>query len=173
MVEALETIEENNTQKTSISLFQLFVFLYMELKTMDKPSTLEHDGIVSSIENGIINVTIVATSACASCHAKGYCSAFGNADKIIEINSEKYPDITPGDNVRVIIRESMGMIALLLSYIFPVVVLLIVLFATFNLTNHEGLAALASIGAVALYYVVLMLLKNKIKKHFTFELEMR
>jgi positive regulator of sigma E activity len=138
---------------------------------MSNPSTLEHDGIVKSIDNGTIFVDIEVVSACASCHAKGYCSAFGKSDKVIEIPSEKYPDIIPGDHVTVIIRESLGMQALLIGYIIPVAVVLFVLFLSFSLTKDEGVAALISIGAVGLYYVALLLLKNRFKKHFTFTLE--
>ncbi len=137
---------------------------------MKSQSTLEHPGIVSKIKGGIIYVDIEVVSACASCHAKGYCTAFGKSDKVIEIPSSQYPDIVPGDMVNVIIRESLGMQALVLGYILPVVVLLIALFTTFALTRHEGMAALVTLGAIAAYYLGLYLLKDKIRKHFTFSL---
>ncbi len=139
---------------------------------MKKPATLEHPGKVSKIENGTIYVDIEVESACASCHAHSYCTAFGKKDKIIEIEARKYPKVEVDDRVNVIIRESLGMQALLLGYIAPVIVLLIALFVTYGITKHEGLSAIVTLASVAIYYIGLILLKDKLKKHFTFELEM-
>jgi sigma-E factor negative regulatory protein RseC len=92
--------------------------LHLQAKNLNKPSTLQHDGIISHIKDGVIYVDIEVASACSSCHAKGYCSAFGKSDKVIEIPSEQYPDFISGDQVTVFIRESLGMQALLIGYIF-------------------------------------------------------
>ncbi len=140
---------------------------------MSNASTLEHDGIVKNIDNGIIFVDIEVASACSSCHAKGYCSAFGKSDKVIEIPSDQYPDFIPGDKVTIFIRESLGMQALFIGYILPVIALLIALFLTYFFTQHEGIAALSSVGTVGIYYSALVLLKKKFKKIFTFTLEKR
>ncbi len=138
---------------------------------MKTPSTLEHPGIVSKIEERTIYIDIQVASACSACHAKGYCSAFGKSEKIIEIPSEQYPNILAGDRVNVIIRETLGMQAMLLGYVFPVIVLLFALFITYATKKHEGLAAIVSLCAVAVYYLVLFLLKDNIRKHFTLSLE--
>jgi positive regulator of sigma E activity len=138
---------------------------------MSHPSILQHPGTVSKIENGIIYVDIQVESACAKCHAHSYCTAFGKKDKIIEIEERKYPEVTVNDRVNVIIRESLGMQALLLGYIFPVIVLVIALFITYGFTAHEGLSALVTLIAVGIYYLMLVVMKNKIRKHFTFSLE--
>lgn len=138
---------------------------------MKTPSTLEHPGVVSKIEKETIYVDIHVASACSACHAHGYCSAFGKNEKVIEIPSAQHPRIQPGDQVNVIIKESLGMQALLLGYIFPVIFLIAALFIAFGITGHEGISAISAILATAVYYIVLYLLKSKIRKHFTFQLE--
>jgi len=138
---------------------------------MTNNSTLEHPGIISKIENDTIFVDIHVASACSSCHAQGYCSAFGKNDKIIEVSYIDFPEFQKGDSVNVIVKESLGMQALLLGYILPVIVLLITLFTVYGITQHEGLSAIVTLIAVALYYISLFFFRNRIKKHFTFRLK--
>ena len=47
-------------------------------------NTIEHQGIIVSIDNNIAHVRIEQTSACASCHVKSMCGASEKAEKIIE-----------------------------------------------------------------------------------------
>ena len=47
-------------------------------------NTIEHQGIITSIENDIAHVKIEQISACASCHVKSMCGASEKADKIID-----------------------------------------------------------------------------------------
>jgi positive regulator of sigma E activity len=145
--------------------------MYILKIIMKQASTIEHEGVVTSIESGVIFVDIQVQSACAKCHAHGYCSAFGKKDKIIEIKAANYPHVQIGDIVNVIIKESLGFQALLLGYILPVVVLIIALFVSFSISKHEGLSAIITLSAVAAYYVGLIFFKNSIQKHFTFQLE--
>jgi sigma-E factor negative regulatory protein RseC len=136
-------------------------------KHMSHPAKLEHPGRVSKIENDTIYIDIQVESACSKCHAHSYCTAFGKSEK----EASRYPSIVIGDLVNVVIKETLGFQALLLGYIFPVIVLLIALFTTYGITQEDGISAIVTLVAVGLYYVGLILLKDKLKKHFTFELE--
>ena len=138
---------------------------------MDKASKFEHPGVISKIEDGTIYIDIEVKSACSQCHAHSYCSAFGKNEKMIEVPFSKYPNLIIGNTVNVLIKETLGMQALLLGYIFPIIVLLIALFGSYHFTADEGISAIYTLFFVALYYLCLWLMRDKIKKHFTFELQ--
>jgi len=138
---------------------------------MEQSSSFQHPGVVKKIENDIIYIDIEVMSACSQCHAHGYCSAFGKTDKVIEVPVIKYPDFKLGDNVNVLIKEVLGMHALMLGYIFPVIVLVLTLFVSYYITYKENISALITLLFVALYYFLLWVFRKKIQKHFTIEIE--
>jgi sigma-E factor negative regulatory protein RseC len=138
---------------------------------MEKSSSFHHPGVVKKIENDIIYIDIEVMSACAQCHANSYCSALGKKEKVIEVSVLKYPNFKVDDNVNVMIKEILGMHALGLGYIMPVVVLLIALFVSFYITNNEGVSAIITLVLVVFYYFLLWVFRKKIQKHFTIEVE--
>jgi len=48
---------------------------------MSVSKSIEHKGIIESINGSRINVSFIALSGCASCHAKGYCSTSDMKEK--------------------------------------------------------------------------------------------
>lgn len=137
---------------------------------MQNSKTIEHKGIIQSIENGLIKVNILAQSACASCHAKGGCSMSDVQDKIIDIydNNTNYEI---GENVNVVLEQKLGFKALFLSYILPFLIVLIALIVLSFATQNEALAGLVSLGLLVPYYVGIYFQKDKLKKSFSFKIE--
>jgi positive regulator of sigma E activity len=128
--------------------------------------SIQH-GIVESITSRELIVNIQATSACASCNAKGACGASDISDKAIHVPLSTVV-FSVGERVKVIVKNSLGMLAVFLGYILPLILLLVVLFGTIPFYG-EGIAGLASIGTVALYYLGLSFFKDRLSKKFTFE----
>ena len=62
-------------------------------------NTIEHQGIIISIDNNVAHVKIEQTSACASCHVKTVCGASEKSEKIIDANIIS-SDLKVGDTVR-------------------------------------------------------------------------
>jgi sigma-E factor negative regulatory protein RseC len=137
---------------------------------MSAGSIIEHPGIVSKVEKDHVIVTILAQSACHSCHAKGSCSMGGEENKEVEFfnPSEEYKQ---GETVNIIMQESTGMMAMVLGYLVPFILLILALIILIPLTGSEGIAALATLGIIALYYLVLYFLKGKLAKKLTFRIE--
>ena len=52
---------------------------------MQSSKTIEHQAVITKIDGSILKVEITQISACASCHAKGYCSLADTSIKTIEI----------------------------------------------------------------------------------------
>lgn len=138
---------------------------------MQKPSNIEHKGIVKSINSETISVSIIAEAACASCQVKGSCSASDLKEKIIEIPQEENNNFNLGEQVNVILRQSLGVKALFLGYLFPFIILITSLIVISSFTNNELLSGLLSLGLLVPYYFILHLKRDYLKKEFSFTLK--
>ena len=77
-------------------------------------------------------------------------------------------DYSVGEVVDVAAKQSLGVVAVLLCYVLPLVVLVAALAMAVTLGISEGLSALLSLGATLLYYAVLYLFRNRISKRIIF-----
>ena len=93
-------------------------------------NTIKHLGIVENIQGSHLSVRIVQTSACAACSAKGHCSSADSKDKIIDITDVTAASYQVGERVMVIGETSMGMMAVVLAFVLP-----LVLFYVWKVTN--------------------------------------
>ena len=134
-------------------------------------NSIKHSGIVESVEDGCVKVKIVQTSACSSCKIAGHCSASESKDKIVEVYDKTLDGLKEGDSVVVIASQRTGMLSVLLSSVIPLVILVAVLFFMIELTENEVLSALTSIGALIPYYLVLYLMRDKIRSKLSFGIE--
>ncbi len=136
---------------------------------MNRDRLISHEGKVVGFEKDKVRVKILSLSACASCHAKGSCSA---ADM-----SEKYIDAFPGavfengEKVNVVIEEKMGWTALLYGILIPCIIMVATLFTLNALGKSEPFSALASLASLIPYYFFLYLLRGRFEKKFTFKAE--
>ncbi|HXK82208.1 MAG TPA: SoxR reducing system RseC family protein [Bacteroidales bacterium] len=136
---------------------------------MDSVATISHKGVVKEITDNAIRVEIIAQSACVSCKAKSICGV-DTQEKLIEIRNwnESY---SIGENVMVLLREKLGLVALLYAYILPFILLLSVLLISLQMNVNEGLSALFSISVLIPYYIVLYLNRERLQKKFSFEIK--
>ncbi len=65
----------------------------------------------------------------------------------------------------------MGLKAVFLAYVLPLLMLLSSLFILNAILKNEGLAGLISLAGTAVYYIVLYQLRQKIEKQFNFVLK--
>ena len=131
---------------------------------------IEHLGRIEEINGNRVMVNFISQSACASCQAKGVCSVSEVQEKSIEADNPEF-EINIGDQVRIILQQSMGFKALFLAYIFPLMLVLVSLIVLSGLMNNEGLAGILSLGGIAAYYGVLFLIRKKVDKQFNFVLK--
>lgn len=133
-------------------------------------NTIEHQGIVKSINGSHIEVLIIQSTACSSCSAKGYCSSSESKEKIIEIVEPNH-SYQVGDSVMVEGQTSMGLKAVFLAFVMPFIWVLICLFILMHFLQNELSAAIFSLISLVPYYLILWLLRNQIKHKFTFKLK--
>lgn len=137
---------------------------------MQNPKTIEHEGIVRSAINGLIKVSIISKSACVSCQAKGYCSISDMQEKEIEVYQPNI-QIKEGETVNVTLEQKLGFKALFIGYLFPSFIVLISLIISLSITNNELFSGILSIALLIPYYLGIYLLRNKLKKTFSFNIK--
>ena len=127
---------------------------------------IKHEGVVVGFKNEFALVKIMVLSACASCHAKGVCSAADMAEKIVEtVPIEK---VEKGDKVIVEMEEKLGFKAVIISFLIPFIILMITVFSVSYFTGSETTAAFSGLGILVPYYIVIYLLKNRLRRSFIF-----
>ena len=153
---------------------------------------IKHDGIIIALnEDGTALVRIVQTSACAACKAKAMCASAESAEKEMtvvllgESAPQKSADFsgTPqamrregerrgfavGDTVEVMVQQKMGWKAVVLAYLLPFFVMLAVMFIGNAIwAVREEILGTVALCAMALYYLVLGMFKDKLQKEFSF-----
>lgn len=130
--------------------------------------TLQHKGIVERIEEGRVIVAVNPESACAGCHAKGICGERGEKREIV-VETAYAEDYAVGEHVIVALEHNrMGVISVVWSYVVPLVILLAVLFGVNALGFEDIVAAISSMAAMVLYYVVLYLARRVFDRKIKF-----
>lgn len=135
---------------------------------MKQPEQIEHKGVVLAIEGGLVRVVIEVSEACGGCSARKSCAMGQTTKREIEVRTADASSYSVGELVKVGAKQSLGIMALLLCYVMPLVVLVASLAVAVTAGISEGISALISLGVTALYYALLALLKNKISKKITF-----
>jgi len=129
---------------------------------------ISHLGKIVEITPELTTVEIISSSACSACHAKGVCGVSEEKVKLIGVPTDPYTLREVGDEVQVVLKRSMGLKAVWLSYVIPLLILMILILSLSSVTVHELYVGLISVGAVALYYLVIYLLRDRLAKDFVF-----
>ena len=151
---------------------------------------IKHDGIIIALnEDGTALVRIVQTSACAACKAKAMCASAESAEKEMRVTllmdngrpagygvldaDKPLLEYKVGDEVEVMVQQKMGWKAVVLAYLLPFFVMLAVVAVGSGIGNRiseigEELIGTVALCAMALYYIVLGLFKDRLQKEFSF-----
>ena len=132
---------------------------------------ISHIGRVKEMTPESTVVEIISSSACSACHAKGLCGVSEEKVKEIEVPTDPYATWNVGDEVRVMLRQTMGLKAVWISYVIPLLILMILILTLSAVKLHEALVGLVSVCAVAVYYLVIYLMKDRLAKDFVFYLK--
>lgn len=131
--------------------------------------TIEHDGIVIETVGKNIKVQIVSESACASCHAKGACTAADVQDKEVDVISHE--EFLPGQKVVIVGTNSQGLKATWWAYVLPLILVIVTLTVTFSITGNENIAGAFALLVLAPYFFTMHLARKAMKKTFAFSVK--
>ena len=135
---------------------------------MAKKNEIRHSGKILEITPDFTTVQIIVSSACSSCHAKAMCGMSEDEEKVIMVPTDPYSEYKAGDEVQVMTKMTMGLKAVWISYVIPLVILMILILSLSSVIGNELVVGLASIAGVALYYFFIWLFRDKLSNEFVF-----
>lgn len=143
-------------------------FCNVEITNMSE--SINHTGIIEKIEGNTVFVRIIQQSACSGCHAQSMCSASETKEKIIEVldYSEKF---RIKEEVMLCGKSSLGLQAVLLAFILPLILVVIAIATGSRMQWEDTTSGLTGLLFLILYYCILFLLRDKLKKRFIFTLK--
>lgn len=144
---------------------------------------IKHSGVIDRVTGDCVKVRIVQTTACAGCKIADHCHADysptqggGSTSearvKLVDVyDPEAARRVNVGDQVVVSATSQVAGRALLLGFGLPFLLMVGTLVAALWLSYGEATAALASVLVLLPYYLLLWLLRDRISRRITFQLE--
>ena len=132
---------------------------------------ISHSGVIESLQGDCIKVRIVQTSACAACKVAAHCNAAKSKVKIVDVLGCDTTRYTTGQEVTVWASKDVANRALLLGFGLPFLLMVVVLVAVLYITGNEGVAALAALGSLLPYYLLLWWRRDSIQRGISFQIE--
>lgn len=132
---------------------------------------IKHAGVVDGVEGECVRIRILQSSACSACKVAAHCNASETKEKIIDVMDADASHYQKGDQVMVVADTAVGFRASLYGYLLPLVLMVVTLVAVLAASHSEGLAAVSALGILIPYYVLLFLMRNKLRNRLSFTLE--
>lgn len=136
----------------------------------EKANIISHEGVVESVALPVIRVRILQASACASCEAASLCRSSETKEKVVSALFIKGDVPGVGQRVRVVGRVGQGMLAAVLAYVLPLILMVGVLFGL-SPSLGESMAALAALLCLGGWYLGLWLGRGRMAKRLNFTVE--
>ena len=132
---------------------------------------IKHAGVVDGVEGECVRVRILQSSACSACKVAAHCNASETKEKIIDVMDADASHYQKGEQVMVVADTAVGFRASLYGYLLPLILMVVTLVGVLAATHSEGLAAVSALGILIPYYVLLFLMRNKLRNRLSFTLE--
>jgi sigma-E factor negative regulatory protein RseC len=130
---------------------------------------IRHQGIVEKVEKYKVFVKIEPLTACSACHARTACLASDKKEKIIEVDDDSGA-YAVNEQVIVSVRSSAGFFAVFTAFSAPLALVVIAVITGTNKSGNEGVGGLAGLFVLILYYLILSVFRDKMKKRIVFSL---
>lgn len=133
---------------------------------------IKHSGIIEAIDGEYVRVRILQTSACAQCKIAGHCNSSESKEKMIDVyNVSDTSRLKVGDEIIVTASTRMAVSALIIGVGLPLIVLIAVIIIVRFMTSDEIMAALCGLATLVPYYILVWLVREKLRVRMAFEIE--
>lgn len=143
---------------------------------------IRHEGKVEQIDGTHLRVRIVQTSACLHCKIAGHCNSAESKEKIVDVWTKHAANYRVGQQVCVVMGGKLGLKAVFLAFVVPVILATLLIFAVLQMTSPEGLwpldepynqgaAAVAGLLTFVVYYIGLYFFRDAMQEKFQFRIE--
>ncbi len=128
-----------------------------------------HLGVITNISDKDIEIEIHSASSCGSCGIKSACGMSETAEKHLSVPRPEGREFSIGQPVKIVMSARQGNMAAFLAYFLPTFII-ITLTVVLSSYIKEWMAALIGGGAMAVYYFVLYLFREKLRNKFSYEI---
>ncbi len=129
---------------------------------------ISHMGVVKRVDGLQVRVLITQSSACSACAAAHLCHSAESREKVVEAWAAEGNVPQVGQTVTIRGTVGQGMTAALLAYVFPLVLVVSLLFALVACQMSEAGAAMWALLSLLPYYGLLYLLRGRLARKLTF-----
>lgn len=136
---------------------------------MKNEKQIEHDGIVKSILGDSMIVEILSKSACSGCNARSLCSSSEQTVKEVSVVINPGEQYAEGDKVTIVAAQSLGIVAVVICYVLPVVIMLLLMALLTSMHLSDVVVGAAALGVLVPYFLVIYMMRDKFKKKFIFK----
>ncbi|MBO4580855.1 MAG: SoxR reducing system RseC family protein [Bacteroidales bacterium] len=131
-----------------------------------------HNAIVTEIMPKSVKVRIERGTACDTCYNKSACNiSAGTSSMIYVINTAEAGTFSVGETVKVGIGAHAGLKAIWYAYIIPLILMALAFAVCYCFTSNELWQALAALGVLVIYYLILSRYKHKFNSKFNYTVE--
>ena len=125
---------------------------------------ITHQGVILKISKNKITVALKGNVNCEGCKAQSACGVSDSNDKEIEVFNTMQ-SFQLNETVDVLLKRELGLKAVFWAYVFPFILMMIVLVST-SFFVKEWIAGLLSLFILFPYYLMLYVLKGTFQKAF-------
>ncbi len=133
-----------------------------------KNNEIAHKGRILEITPDFTSVEIIESSACSECHAKGLCGMSEEQEKVVMLPTDPYTVYEVGDEVQLCTKMTMGLKAVWISYVIPLLILMILILSLSAVIENEFILGGVAVAGVAVYYFMIWLLRDRLSNQFEF-----
>ena len=132
--------------------------------------TIRQSATVILVTPSEIEVEVCRPEACAACKAKSVCSEGGGEGKRMTLINDGQ-GYAVGEQITLVMRRSSGLKAGLIAYLVPGFLIVAALLIFQAMQVKDIIAAVATLGILGLYFLVVRLLRGRINRELTIEIE--
>ncbi|MBX2955013.1 MAG: SoxR reducing system RseC family protein [Cyclobacteriaceae bacterium] len=132
---------------------------------------IEQPGFISSLQHGMMKVSLVGSGGCSSCH-KSLCMLRDTSQREVVVPGTQQA-FQVGDEVLIRMKPSTGYAAVMWLYVIPFVLVVLVMITMLIFNSGEGVAGLSALLALVPYYGLLLLGRKYFQKQCQFEVVKR
>lgn len=130
---------------------------------------IEHRGTVVAVEGDNLKVEILSVSACGACSAANLCSAAEKKSKVVDVVASDGRMFKVGDVVDFYGEDSMGIRAVVIAYVLPLLLVVAGLLCGRLLGLGDAGCAICAVAPLVPFYVGLYLLRGRVDRQFKFK----
>lgn len=135
---------------------------------MNRADDIVRDGIVDSVRQGKVFISVSRTEGCSGCSARAACNISEcGGEELLEI-PEAGRGFVPGERVKVSMASGIALKTAFISYLLPLVLMVVLLLTLIECGMPEALAGLCSVLVLIPYYAVLSWYARGFRKRLTF-----